>query len=143
MFGWMGGWMGGWMFGGWMLSLPVPLTRPGLFWSRFRAGFRQAFQFCPCVPRGSYEGLELKSTRCLQTHTSVSKANRMESTVCTVLQVGEDMGHPKVEVTAGRGGGARPDSSSLDLTSNGSSSRSVSKTVSEASSFYSSNHLQE
>ncbi|XP_010795093.1 copine-9-like [Notothenia coriiceps] len=34
-------------------------------------------------------------------------------------------------------------SSSLDLTSNGSSSRSVSKTVSETSSFYSNNNLQE
>lgn len=58
------------------------------------------------------------------------------------------MEQPKVMVAAGRGpgglvGGARPDSSSLDLTSNGSSSRSISKTVSEASSFYSSNNLQE
>ncbi|XP_028829574.1 tachykinin receptor 1b isoform X2 [Denticeps clupeoides] len=34
---------------------------------RFRAGFQQAFCWCPCVPEGSYEGLELKSTRYLQT----------------------------------------------------------------------------
>lgn len=115
---------------------------------RFRAGFKQAFQFCPCVPHGSYEGLELKSTRYLQTQTSVYKASRMETTVSTVLQIGEDMEQPKVKVTAGRGpsgvvGGARPDSSSLDLTSNGSSSRSISKTISEASSFYSSHNMQE
>lgn len=66
----------------------------------------------------------------------------------TVLQVGDDMEQPKVKAVAGQapGGavvGARPHSSSLDLTSNGSSSRSVSKTVSETSSFYSSNNLQE
>lgn len=112
---------------------------------RFRAGFKQAFRFCPCVPRGSYEGLELKSTRYLQTQTSVYKASRMETTVSTVLQVGEDTEQPKVKLTAGRGavGGARAESSSLDLTSNGSSSRSISKTASEASSFYSSNNMQE
>lgn len=72
----------------------------------------------------------------------------METTVSTVLQVGDDMEQPKVKVIAGPGPGratvgARPHSSSLDLTSNGSSSRSVSKTVSETSSFYSSNNLQE
>uniref|UniRef100_A0A3Q3WWD5 G-protein coupled receptors family 1 profile domain-containing protein n=1 Tax=Mola mola TaxID=94237 RepID=A0A3Q3WWD5_MOLML len=37
---------------------------------RFRAGFKQAFHFCPCVPRGSYEGLELKATRYFQTQTN-------------------------------------------------------------------------
>ena len=118
------------------------------FLRRFRAGFKQAFQFCPCVPRGSYEGLELKSTRYLQTQTSVYKTSRMETTVSTVLQVGEDVEQPKVKATAGGAPGgvvgrARPESSSLDLTSNGSSSRSVSKTFSEASSFYSSNNTQE
>uniref|UniRef100_A0A3B5BMW3 Substance-P receptor n=1 Tax=Stegastes partitus TaxID=144197 RepID=A0A3B5BMW3_9TELE len=115
---------------------------------RFRAGFKQAFRCCPCVPRGSYEGLELKSTRYLQTQTSVYKASRMETTVSTVLQSGDDAEQPKVKATAVSGPGvagvgARPHSSSLDLTSNGSSSRSVSKTVSETSSFYSSNNLQE
>lgn len=115
---------------------------------RFRAGFKQAFRCCPCVPRGSYEGLELKSTRYLQTQTSVYKASRMETTVSTVLQVGDDMEQPKVKAIAGPGlggavVGAAPHSSSLDLTSNGSSSRSVSKTVSETSSFYSNNNLQE
>ncbi|XP_014874870.1 tachykinin receptor 1a [Poecilia latipinna] len=115
---------------------------------RFRAGFKQAFRCCPCVPPGSYEGLELKSTRYLQTQTSVYKGSRMETTVSTVLHVGEDAEHPKVKVRGGLGpGGAavgvQPHSSTMDLTSNGSSSRSVSKTVSETSSFFSSNNLQE
>ncbi|KAE8291533.1 Substance-P receptor [Larimichthys crocea] len=112
---------------------------------RFRAGFKQAFRWCPCVPRSSYEGLELKSTRYFQTQTSVYKASRMETTVSTVLQVGDNMEQPKVKAIAGPGpdGVVVGHSSSLDLTSNGSSSRSISKTVSETSSFYSSNNLQE
>ncbi|XP_047446940.1 tachykinin receptor 1a [Mugil cephalus] len=115
---------------------------------RFRAGFKQAFRCCPCIPQGSYKGLELKSTRYLQTQTSVYKASRMETTVSTVIQVGDEAEQPKVKSIGAQGssraiGGARPHSSSLDLTSNGSSSWSVSKTVSETSSFYSSNNLQE
>lgn len=117
--------------------------------NRFRAGFKQAFSFCPCVPRGSYEGLELKSTRYLQTQTSVYKTSRMETTVSTVLQVGGDHEQPKVRAApaarqpGGASAGAGPHSSSADLTSNESSSRSISKTVSETSSFYSSNNLHE
>ncbi|CDR00351.1 unnamed protein product [Oncorhynchus mykiss] len=38
---------------------------------RFRAGFQQVFCWCPCVPAGSYEGLELKSTSYLQTQVCV------------------------------------------------------------------------
>ncbi|XP_056275870.1 tachykinin receptor 1a isoform X2 [Pseudoliparis swirei] len=115
---------------------------------RFRAGFKHAFRFCPCVPRGTYNGLELKSTRYLQTQTSVFKASRMETTVSTVLQVGDDVQQPRVRVIAAPrpGGavvGAGPHNSSVDLISNGSSSRSVSKTVSETSSFYSGNNLPE
>lgn len=108
---------------------------------RFRAGFKQAFRCCPCVPRGSYEGLELKSTRYLQTQTSVYKASRMETTVSTVLQVTDDVDQVKPKTITGAGSAVI--SSSLDLTSNGSSSRSVSKTVSETSSFYSSNNLHD
>ncbi|XP_070689960.1 tachykinin receptor 1a [Pempheris klunzingeri] len=115
---------------------------------RFRAGFKQAFRCCPCIPRGSYEGLELKSTRYLQTQTSVYKASRMETTVSTVLQAGDEMEQPKVNAIPDLGPSrdvvrAGPHSSSLDLTSNGASSLSISKTVSETSSFYSSNNLQE
>ncbi|KAJ8379300.1 hypothetical protein SKAU_G00000780 [Synaphobranchus kaupii] len=71
---------------------------------RFRAGFKQAFHWCPCVPNGSYEGLELKSTRYLQTQTSVYKASRMETTVSTVLHHREE----EAEVGGQRGGTSPP-----------------------------------
>ncbi|XP_077096986.1 tachykinin receptor 1a isoform X2 [Siphateles boraxobius] len=110
---------------------------------RFRAGFKQAFHCCPCIPEGSYEGLELKSTRYLQTQTSLYRASRVESTVSCVTQPCED-GH-KVTFGSIRAAAGRPatHSPSREFTSNGSSSRSISKTVSETSSFYSSNNLQE
>lgn len=98
-----------------------------IYLCRFRAGFQQAFFWCPCVPRGSYEGLELKSTRYLQTQASIYRASRMETTVSTVMPNGE----VDLQENTRR---------SIDLTSNGSS-RSASKTVSESSSFYSSNNL--
>ncbi|XP_037115221.1 tachykinin receptor 1a [Syngnathus acus] len=112
---------------------------------RFRAGFKQAFRCCPCVPQSSYEGLELKSTRYFQTQTSICKASRMETTVSTVVQVGDEMERSKAKVTLGHGPdetviGAGPQSCSLDLTSNGSS-QSVSKTT--ASNFFSYSNLQE
>ncbi|XP_019740650.1 tachykinin receptor 1a [Hippocampus comes] len=115
---------------------------------RFRAGFKQAFRCCPCVPQSSYEGLEMKSTRYFQTQTSIFKASRMETTVSTVVQAGDETEQSKAKVTVGPGPaesivGAEPRSCSLDLTSNGSSSRSASKTVSEASSFFSHNNLQD
>ncbi|XP_077417786.1 tachykinin receptor 1a [Vanacampus margaritifer] len=113
---------------------------------RFRAGFKQAFRCCPCVPQSSYEGLELKSTRYFQTQTSIYKASRMESTVSTVVQAGNKMEKAKAKVLVGPGpveAATGPQSCSLDLTSNGSSSRSVSKTVSETSSFFSHNNFQE
>ncbi|XP_010901015.1 tachykinin receptor 1a [Esox lucius] len=124
---------------------------------RFRTGFKQAFRCCPFVPAGSYEGLELKSTRYQHTQTSVYKASRIETTVSSVLHVADDLEPSRFGAQAGTrcaagprgvcGGGlcatAAPRRSSLDLTSNGSSSRSVSKTVSETSSFYSSNNLPE
>ncbi|XP_072514734.1 tachykinin receptor 1b [Salminus brasiliensis] len=95
---------------------------------RFRAGFQRAFFWCPCAPQGSYEGLELKSTRYLQTQVSLYRASHMETTVSTVMPPEE--GEPQVTQTR----------FSVDLTSNGSS-RSASKTVSESSSFLSSNNL--
>ncbi|KAK7933160.1 hypothetical protein WMY93_004056 [Mugilogobius chulae] len=108
---------------------------------RFRAGFKQAFRCCPCVPPGTYEGLELKSTRYLQTQTSVYKASRMETSVSTVLQVGDDADQAKPKTMTASGSALL--SSSMELTSNGSLSRSMSKTVSEASSFYSTNNLHD
>ncbi|CAB1322176.1 unnamed protein product [Coregonus sp. 'balchen'] len=103
------------------------------------------------------QGLELKSTRYLQTQTSMYKASRMETNVSTVLHVADDLEPPRFGALAGAGCGSRargvggggfcamaaPRRSSLDLTSNGSSSRSVSKTVSETSSFYSGNNHPE
>nr|XP_046204655.1 substance-P receptor-like [Oncorhynchus gorbuscha] len=108
---------------------------------RFRAGFKQAFSCCPCVPTGSYEGLELKSTRYLQTQASMYKASRMETNVSSVMHVADDLEPPRFGALSVAG--SAPRCSSLDLTSNGSSSRSVSKNVSETSSFYSSNNLHE
>ncbi|XP_006625420.1 substance-P receptor [Lepisosteus oculatus] len=97
---------------------------------RFRAGFKQAFRWCPCVKAADYEGLELKSKRYLHTQNSMYKASRMETTVSTVINaIDED---PEEGLLVKR--------LSLDLTSNGSS-RSISKTVSETSSFYSSTNM--
>ncbi|KAJ8400064.1 hypothetical protein AAFF_G00401030 [Aldrovandia affinis] len=113
------------------LAMSSTMYNPIIYYllnDRFRAGFRQAFCWCPCVTDGSYEGLELKSTRYLQTQVSVYKTSRMETTVSTVIQHGEG------SQLAGVG-------LEVDLASNGSSSRSVSKTVSESSNFYSSNYL--
>ncbi|XP_017549233.1 tachykinin receptor 1b [Pygocentrus nattereri] len=92
---------------------------------RFRAGFQRAFFWCPCAPEGSYEGLELKSTRYLQTQVSLYRTSRMETTISTVMPAEE--GEPDTRF-------------SVDLTSNGSS-LSASKTVSECSSFFSSSNL--
>ncbi|KAJ3604383.1 hypothetical protein NHX12_029124 [Muraenolepis orangiensis] len=113
---------------------------------RFRAGFKQVLGCCPCVPRGPYQGLELRSTRYQHTQTSVYKTSCMETSVSTVLQLTDDLDQRAKRTTAagalgppgatagpqgwvgarGRGGG--PCRSSPDLASNGSSSHSVSKT---------------
>ncbi|XP_077457070.1 tachykinin receptor 1a [Stigmatopora argus] len=115
---------------------------------RFRAGFRRAFRCCPFVSQSSYEGLELKSTRFFQTQTSMFKSSRMESTLSTVAQVGDEMeqSKAKAKVSLGRvraGVTAGTQHFSVDTTSNGPSSRSVCKTTSEASAFFSHEELQE
>ncbi|XP_029460022.1 substance-P receptor-like [Rhinatrema bivittatum] len=96
---------------------------------RFRIGFKHVFQWCPFIHAGEYEGLELKSTRYLQTQSSMYKVSRMETTVSSVLTANDEDGED---------GHAKMKRLSLDLTSNGSS-RSASKTMSETSSFYSNN----
>lgn len=93
---------------------------------RFRLGFKHAFRCCPFISAGDYEGLEMKSTRYLQTQGSVYKVSRLETTVSTVTGAQEE--EPE--------DGPKATSSSQDLTSNGSS-RSNSKTVTESFSFYS------
>ncbi|XP_029514845.1 substance-P receptor-like [Oncorhynchus nerka] len=89
---------------------------------RFRAGFQQVFCWCPCVPAASYEGLELKSTRYLQTQMSVYRASRMETSMSTVLQ-------PTEEERCGAEQPASPPitqtTMELTSTSNGSASRSA------------------
>lgn len=93
---------------------------------RFRLGFKHAFRCCPFVSAGDYEGLEMKSTRYLQTQGSVYKVSRLETTVSTVVGNHEEELEDASKATP----------SSLDLTSN-CSSRSDSKAMPESVSFYS------
>nr|XP_023682219.1 substance-P receptor-like [Paramormyrops kingsleyae] len=98
---------------------------------RFRAGFKRVFCWCPFVSDGSYEGLELKSTRYLHTQTSVYKVSRMEATVSTVLQhAGEEL----ELVSPGEADHCCP-------SSNGSSSHCISKVPSESYGFSSASNL--
>ncbi|XP_012890053.1 PREDICTED: substance-P receptor [Dipodomys ordii] len=93
---------------------------------RFRLGFKHAFRCCPFINAGDYEGLEMKSTRYLQTQGSVYKVSRLETTVSTVVGAHEEDPEEASKATP----------SSMDPTSNGSS-RSNSKTMTESFSFYS------
>nr|XP_008527826.1 PREDICTED: substance-P receptor [Equus przewalskii] len=93
---------------------------------RFRLGFKHAFRCCPFISAGDYEGLEMKSTRYLQTQGSVYKVSRLETTISTVVGAHEE----EME------DGPKATPLSMDLASNGSS-RSDSKTVPESFSFYS------
>ncbi|KFQ75628.1 Substance-P receptor, partial [Phaethon lepturus] len=93
---------------------------------RFRVGFKHAFQWCPFVSTGEYEGLEMKSARYLQTQTSMYKVSRIETTVSSAVGTAEE----ELEESS------KAKRLSVDMTSNGSS-RSDSKTVSESFSFYS------
>ncbi|XP_073478078.1 substance-P receptor isoform X1 [Aquarana catesbeiana] len=96
---------------------------------RFRIGFKHVFRWCPFIRAGEYEGLELKSTRYLQTQSSMYKISRIETTVSSVLNTNDEEAEEN---------GKSSKRLSLDLTSNGSS-RSVCKTMSDSSSFYSNN----
>ncbi|XP_018414379.1 PREDICTED: substance-P receptor isoform X2 [Nanorana parkeri] len=96
---------------------------------RFRIGFKHVFRWCPFIRAGEYEGLEMKSTRYLQTQSSMYKISRIETTVSSVLNATDEEAEEN---------GKSNKRLSLDLTSNGSS-RSVCKTMSDSSSFYSNN----
>lgn len=85
----------------------------------------------------------MKSTRYLHTQTSMYKTSRMETSMSTVLPQGTDEDTRPGACVCAAGGVTAVRRTSADLASNGSSSRSVSKTVSETSSFYSSNNLPE
>ncbi|KAM6113391.1 LOW QUALITY PROTEIN: substance-P receptor-like [Phoenicopterus ruber ruber] len=93
---------------------------------RWRVGFKHAFRWCPFVSAGEYEGLEMKSTRYLQTQTSMYKVSRIETTMSSAVGVAEE----ELEESS------KAKRLSIDMTSNGSS-RSDSKTVPESFSFYS------
>uniref|UniRef100_A0A8C3BET4 Substance-P receptor n=1 Tax=Cairina moschata TaxID=8855 RepID=A0A8C3BET4_CAIMO len=93
---------------------------------RFRVGFKHAFRWCPFVSAGVYEGLEMKSARCLQTQSSMYKVSRIETTISLAAGAAEE----ELEESN------KAKRLSVDMTSNGSS-RSDSKTVSESFSFYS------
>ncbi|XP_069733837.1 substance-P receptor-like [Phaenicophaeus curvirostris] len=93
---------------------------------RFRVGFKHAFQWCPFISAGEYEGLEMKSARYLQTQSSMYKVSRIETTVSSAVGTAEE----ELEECS------KAKRLSVDMTSNGSS-RSDSKTVSESLSFYS------
>ncbi|KAM9368568.1 substance-P receptor [Phaethornis superciliosus] len=93
---------------------------------RFRVGFKHAFQWCPFISAGEYEGLEMKSARYLQTQSSMYKVSRIETTVSSAVGAAEE----ELEEST------KAKRLSVDMTSNGSS-RSDSKTVSESFSFYS------
>ncbi|OCT89907.1 substance-P receptor isoform X1 [Xenopus laevis] len=96
---------------------------------RFRIGFKHVFRWCPFIHAGEYEGLEMKSTRYLQTQSSMYKISRIETTVSSVLSANDEDAEETMKSSKRL---------SLDLTSNGSS-RSVCKTMSDSSSFYSNN----
>ncbi|XP_075457472.1 substance-P receptor-like isoform X2 [Ascaphus truei] len=96
---------------------------------RFRIGFKHVFRWCPFIHAGEYEGLEMKSTRYLQTQSSMYKISRIETTVSSVLSTNDEDAEES---------GKSIKRLSLDLTSNGST-RSIRKAMSDSSSFYSSN----
>uniref|UniRef100_A0A4W4FYM7 G-protein coupled receptors family 1 profile domain-containing protein n=1 Tax=Electrophorus electricus TaxID=8005 RepID=A0A4W4FYM7_ELEEL len=73
---------------------------------RFRVGFKRAFRWCPCVPAGSSDAMELKCTRYMHTQTSMCKGSRMDSTVCAVLPASEDGARTAPLGRAGAGPGA-------------------------------------
>ncbi|XP_053573741.1 substance-P receptor isoform X2 [Bombina bombina] len=82
---------------------------------RFRIGFKHVFRWCPFIRSGEYEGLKMRSTRYLQTQSSMYKISRIETTVSSVLSANDEDAEENGKSTKRL---------SLDLTSNGSS-RSV------------------
>ncbi|XP_005748752.1 tachykinin receptor 3a isoform X1 [Pundamilia nyererei] len=61
--------------------------------SRFRAGFKQAFRWCPFIKVSSYDELELRSTRLTQTRqSSMYTLTRMDNTMVVVYDPAEGDG---------------------------------------------------
>lgn len=102
---------------------------PGIFLSRFRAGFKRAFRWCPFIEVSSHDELELKAARFHPTRqSSLYAVSRMESSMTVVLDDGENSHASRKKKAALR-----------DVSFNGCSRRN-SKTISAASSFLSSPH---
>ncbi|KAL7855559.1 hypothetical protein AOLI_G00191630 [Acnodon oligacanthus] len=63
--------------------------------SRFRAGFKRAFRWCPFVRLSSYDELELRATRLqVARQNSMYTLSRMESTVVAVCDPSEPSANP-------------------------------------------------
>ncbi|KAI6069902.1 Neuromedin-K receptor [Aix galericulata] len=102
---------------------------PGIFLSRFRAGFKRAFRWCPFIEVSSHDELELKAARFHPTRqSSLYAVSRMESSMTVVLDDGENSHASRKKKAALR-----------DVSFNGCSRRN-SKSISAASSFLSSPH---
>lgn len=113
---------------GWLYQ---PRHSPGFFASRFRAGFKRAFRWCPFIEVSSYDELELKAARFHPTRqSSLYAVSRMDSSMTVVLDTNDgDSMHASHKKRA----------APKDLNFNGCSQRN-SKTVSTASSLISSLH---
>ncbi|XP_074520509.1 tachykinin receptor 3a [Halichoeres trimaculatus] len=75
--------------------------------SRFRAGFKRAFRWCPFIKVSSYDELELRTTRLHATRqSSMCTLSRMDTTVMVVYDPVEDNG------SAGGGSGRKQSTSS-------------------------------
>ncbi|XP_072319895.1 tachykinin receptor 3a [Eucyclogobius newberryi] len=60
--------------------------------SRFRAGFKRAFRWCPFIKVSSYDELELRSTRLRPTQSSMYTLSRMDTTTAMVYDPNEPDG---------------------------------------------------
>lgn len=59
-------------------------------YNRFRAGFKQAFRWCPFIKVSSYDELELRSTRLTHTRqSSMYTLTRMDNTMVVVYDPAE------------------------------------------------------
>lgn len=77
------------------MSYPLPIFHH----SRFRAGFKRAFRWCPFIKVSSYDELDLRSTRFHTTRqSSMYTLTRMDTTMVMV--------HDPAESNGGAGGGS-------------------------------------
>ncbi|XP_067885026.1 neuromedin-K receptor-like [Heterodontus francisci] len=96
--------------------------------SRFRAGFKRAFQWCPFIEFSSYDELELQSTRFQPTRqSSAYTISRMESNMTVEFDTTEN---DSAEASSKKGATLR------NMSFNGHSQRN-SKNTSRSSSFFS------